>query len=141
MRSMKTFRSCRRAPAELHNDSVRCGVLVATRSRQRRVNPDKSRFRTSFQTHLNLTDAQSSRLNNDLSWDPPASACSSSNVLSSSSRFWFSGSVTLSDKSSFFTVGDEQPTREQLLSAYEEDDDSYSVAPVEPVFRAPLLEA
>lgn len=39
----------------------------------------------------------------------------------------------------FFTVGDEPPSREQLLSAHEEDSANRSVNPLEPVFRALLL--
>lgn len=41
----------------------------------------------------------------------------------------------------FFTVGNEQPTREQLLSTYAAGDSDQSVNPVEPVFRAVLLGA
>lgn len=39
----------------------------------------------------------------------------------------------------FFTVGDEAPTREQLLSTYAAGDDGDSVNPVEPVVRVLLL--
>lgn len=39
----------------------------------------------------------------------------------------------------FFTVGDELPTREQLLSTYAADDNGESVNPGESVFRALLL--
>lgn len=41
----------------------------------------------------------------------------------------------------FFTVGNEQPTREQLLSTDAADSGDQSVNPVEPVFRAVLLGA
>lgn len=39
----------------------------------------------------------------------------------------------------FFVVGDEPPTREQLLDTFEEDDDEYSVTLAEPAFRSTYL--